>query len=1480
MSDVTTIQIDVRQALLDIGNLKADLIGIRAEMARVQQAGKDVFGTAALDAVKIANEIESVRSEYKKLESAAETLRKALALSFDPVAATKYAKALAEVETTMADIETTVAPLGVKLKDTFDDPRTDAQKLADEIEKVQAEYNQLAAASLKLKTALKGTLDPATAKAYRDALKDSDKSLKSLADKGKSLGGDLPKGFKEFNKQASVGKEVVGELFGAFTKVTLIAEGVRLLAGFAGESVKAAEAFKKTQIAFQAFLGDTANADDVIASLNRFAATNGLVEESVQQSAKSLLAFGVPLPDLENRLKQIADIAAGTGKDFGELTTIFGKARVAGVLYAEDINQLVDAGVPIISEFAKVLGTSEANVKKLASEGKVSFSALEQAFTNLTTGGGKFADLAAKTAEVTGSAARASAQWAAILREVGAALVPIKNGFLDFFSDLAGGFNKLINPTKALNTEYSTQLKSVVNLDAKLPGLLSKYETLSGKTIPLTKTEQADLNSAIKDLQSLVPGAVTEVDKYGNALVINTEKARGFQLANRELFAETAKTKLAVYVDELEKVKGSYEDLKKLAEGKAVQTALGGGGGAFGADLGRQKEITATVEGQVAARKELLKNQNKELEITTKIAELKAQIKQVDEGRAVTAPTPPTAPADATKPTGPTATAADRAKAAKDAADLIKEQAQLRADLLAEGVEKERALEEIRFTELKTSLKETFKGRTELKTLLEQAEVGHQERLTKIETEAAAKQLADEVGAIKAKEEARQEAFKADIARAEAEAATLEGIEKDKAERRIKLEKDSAALTASGASLSEQKKLLTVYYKEISEIEIKGSDERAKKRYEILQQQQSAELAQFDASQSEYLTFYKSGKKRTEQEISEAERQISESRKLFQLQQNEELLKAELEFGFNFNDAQRAQREAQLRDVTAQISGIKDAAKKAANGGAKFNIFEFLGASTDVEKDAIKQAAGEIVGALEDITAARVAEANAAVDAADRKVEAAQTALDTELQLAELGFSSDVTGKRKALEESQAIQQQAIASQKAAARQQLAIDSAQQISSIITASARIFAEGAKFFPVGLALSIAGIASLIAVMSSIRQRARAISGGGQFREGGGGKVDKHGVVRGKRHEQGGVIVPEYEDGEFFNSDGERFAVVNRKMTAEHFELLDAINRDDRPAMAAALRSLVENKTEKRTDTTTERNAVKILERTTDTARVVERLQEIERAVFSWRFESATVERNTGKTAITQSQISEIDEVSHIRNKTDGKGWQKDAAVWAKEVVGMAVRYMAETTTANTVRREVESAVSTISSTVTVLDTLRSIGHADHVLETARISTANTANTETITQREKTAETMRVMESVATEARQENTVLTAEKKERLASVVSEYRDAERMRSIENRTAAAMHLAWMAHGAQHYAAFRDLPRMRTDVTYRIDAEKVGGGRAARYEGMTERQARDMLGLLRRWEQESKKPATRVEVRQDGTRVHTRGGGTKIIR
>ncbi|HEX8309941.1 MAG TPA: tape measure protein, partial [Chthoniobacteraceae bacterium] len=68
----------------------------------------------------------------------------------------------------------------------------------------------------------------------------------------------------------------------------------------------------------------------------------------------------------------------------------YGKAKVQGRLFAEDINQLTGRGIPIIGEFAKQFGVAESEVKKLVESGAIGFSNLEQAFKSLTGEGGKF----------------------------------------------------------------------------------------------------------------------------------------------------------------------------------------------------------------------------------------------------------------------------------------------------------------------------------------------------------------------------------------------------------------------------------------------------------------------------------------------------------------------------------------------------------------------------------------------------------------------------------------------------------------------------------------------------------------------------------------------------------------------------------------------------------------------------------------------------------------------------------------------------------------------------------------------------------------------------------------------------------------------------------------------------------------------------------------------------------------------------------
>jgi len=123
-----------------------------------------------------------------------------------------------------------------------------------------------------------------------------------------------------------------------------------------------------------------------------------------------------------------------------------------------------------------------------------------------------------------------------------------------------------------------------------------------------------------------------------------------------------------------------------------------------------------------------------------------------------------------------------------------------------------------------------------------------------------------------------------------------------------------------------------------------------------------------------------------------------------------------------------------------------------------------------------------------------------------------------------------------------------------------------QAANIATAASNTLKTfNGPLLPVGIALVAAMIGAFIA------SKARALQAT-KFRKGGQGYVDGRGIIVGNSHESGGVHF-EGEGGEFMGTDGKRFGIVNKRMTAKHFDLLQAINTDNRDKMREALSSLV-------------------------------------------------------------------------------------------------------------------------------------------------------------------------------------------------------------------------------------------------------------------------------------------------------------------
>lgn len=232
------------------------------------------------------------------------------------------------------------------------------------------------------------------------------------------------KGFSKGMKRAEKSlNRFVGRLgtFGVrMGAVTAAATGAGIAYG-----VKLASDLEQSRVAFTTMMGSAEAANKVLKDVGDFAATTPFQFPELVGATRNLLAFGIAQERLLPSLRSIGDIAAGVSAPIGEIAEIYGKARVQGQLFAEDINQLTGRGIPVIAEFARQLGVTQAEVKGLASEGKITFSNLEQAFKSLTAEGGQFAGLMeAQSQTLAGQFSTLKDNIGFILRDIGTALLP------------------------------------------------------------------------------------------------------------------------------------------------------------------------------------------------------------------------------------------------------------------------------------------------------------------------------------------------------------------------------------------------------------------------------------------------------------------------------------------------------------------------------------------------------------------------------------------------------------------------------------------------------------------------------------------------------------------------------------------------------------------------------------------------------------------------------------------------------------------------------------------------------------------------------------------------------------------------------------------------------------------------------------------------------------------------------------------------
>jgi tape measure domain-containing protein len=112
--------------------------------------------------------------------------------------------------------------------------------------------------------------------------------------------------------------------------------------------------------------------------------------DAAATTAAGAVAAGVkPGKDLERTLTIVGDAASIAGTDMDAMGSIFNKVAAADMIQGDVLAQLGDAGIPILQMLSEELGVTAAEVRDMASKGKIDFNTFQNAMEGGVGGAAK-----------------------------------------------------------------------------------------------------------------------------------------------------------------------------------------------------------------------------------------------------------------------------------------------------------------------------------------------------------------------------------------------------------------------------------------------------------------------------------------------------------------------------------------------------------------------------------------------------------------------------------------------------------------------------------------------------------------------------------------------------------------------------------------------------------------------------------------------------------------------------------------------------------------------------------------------------------------------------------------------------------------------------------------------------------------------------------------------------------------------------------
>lgn len=209
--------------------------------------------------------------------------------------------------------------------------------------------------------------------------KSTDKSLDSINKTSKNTSNGL-------SKLGDLGKKGLAKI-DDWAKKGAIAIGT-LATGMLALGIKTNASLETSTTFWTTLLGTQEQAKSMIEDITNYAAKTPFSKMGVDEMAKQLHNAGFAGDDLFNQLTKFGNMGSAFAiqeDSLKEMVRQYGQVQMAGYAYTEDLNILQDRGIPIYKALSETLGIAVGDVKKMASEGKITTEIYNEALNSIAS---------------------------------------------------------------------------------------------------------------------------------------------------------------------------------------------------------------------------------------------------------------------------------------------------------------------------------------------------------------------------------------------------------------------------------------------------------------------------------------------------------------------------------------------------------------------------------------------------------------------------------------------------------------------------------------------------------------------------------------------------------------------------------------------------------------------------------------------------------------------------------------------------------------------------------------------------------------------------------------------------------------------------------------------------------------------------------------------------------------------------------------